>query len=344
MRGKYQGGMPDAQDYKPEAIGTAELEAGEPTQKFPEYGLELVPIRCDGKDIGERLVRRNGEFLSTVSDQYKLLPNERAVEAANDVAHELDAEPFHEWNSADFEKDWFIQLHDHVFQDQEARRVHALYAWPEAFDVGGGDEIHFGFAVHNSIDASMSFQVGLFTFRHACANMVTMGVNGQGMSFDQRDVIQWDERKHTKNMDVEVDEIVRHIKDILAHINADEERHGFNDVTRAYRTWREEYLEPEHVESIVRDVVNGRLAQSDVPDWIVDVMETLEEEQEERESSIQPTERAEIVEAEMPGDETVWGTYNDITEAIWHGGSGDRTRQRKNKVLHRTFQPAEGVR
>lgn len=151
-------GLPRADDYAPEKIGTASLSADEPEVKYEKYGLETVPLLHDGEDTGRRLVRRNGKFVADVSSEYKLLPNERVAEQANEVARELGADPFHE-----FSGDWFVPLDDHVFQDPDRHRVHAVYAWDH--DEVGGDSLEYGYGVHNSIDGSQSFSVGLFTFR-----------------------------------------------------------------------------------------------------------------------------------------------------------------------------------
>lgn len=349
-------GLPEAEDYNPDALGTVETRAGEPEQQWEQFGLELVPIeyrsitagdaKPDGwEDTGRRLVARNGKFISDVSKNYKLLPNERLISTANDVARDLGAEPFHQ-----FDGDWYAQLDDHVFQDKERRRVHGLYAWQDG-DVGG-DEMSYGFAVHNSIDGSLGFSVGLFTFRHACANMVFMGTGGseesRALSVEsEREVVNRTTHQHTKGLVVEKEGLEQIIKGTLTLVD---------DVHDTYKQWVSERLEPETVRDLLQ---RPTLGKKDLPNWIADsrtkdereadpiddVLSAIEEatEDETDEGEDLPWERqAEIIEARIPTATTKWEAYNDITANLWHDGrANDMSRQNKMKDLHRVMNPAE---
>lgn len=329
---KAHAGLPTASDYDPEAIGTAELEAGDPEQIWEEFGLELVPVLHDGEDTGRRFVRRNGKYVADVSERYKLLPNERAVAAANEVARDLGATPFH-----DFEGDWYVTLDDHVFQDEDRRRVHALYAWDDPVDIGEDDPVQFGFAVHNSIDGSMSFEVGLFTFRHGCANMVLMGARGRGMNFDSRDVVQHSTHAHTSGLEVDTDNLKSRIKTMLTFVD---------EVEETYRAWREQFLSRDEVLDLLDRLDKGQLTTDDLPAWLADIQETVEDaEENEQLGEEAPWEnRAELVAAEMPEAANTWDTYNTMTEAIWHSATtNDRSKRQKMKDVHRVLQPAEGI-
>lgn len=329
-------------EYEPQHIGNAVLEAGEPEQVFREYALEKVPVLLDGEDTGRRLIRRNGQYLADVSTRYHLVPNEHVVKAANQVAKELGAVPFH-----DFSGDWFIKLDDHVFQDKAGRRVHALYAWDDPVAIAPDDEIQMGFAVHNSIDGSLSFQMGLFTFRHACQNMVTMGMNNQGMSFDDREVVQYDSRRHTSGLDVEVEQLAQEIEEMMLVTD---------DISDTYRSWRDQFVTVDDVLGLI-----DRLPSKDLPDWMdnrdvpvsdreqTSIAESLDQarENESLDGEDRLTqERAESIARDgLHGTETRWGVYNDITESVWHDrASSDLTKDRKFTKLHRVMEPADGVR
>lgn len=329
----------DGVQYHPELLGNAQMEAGEPVQRWEDYALELVPIKIDGDDTGKRAIMRNGEFLEVCSDRYKLLPNEEVVDVANEVADELGAVPFHE-----FDGDWYIQLDDHVIQDEEGRRVHALYAWDDPVDIdGSGDTVQLGFAVHNSIDTSLGFNVGLFTFRHACQNMVWMGVNGQGMSFDQRDVIDHTSHKHTAGLEIE---------NLRAWVENTVE-YG-PTVIDAYQAWTDETLSVRDAMDLFKRARRGQLSKGkDVPDWLREAIEEVEEIEEalannetlngERFPNGLTEDRvASTLEAKMPKAETTWETYNSLTENIWHNSdTDDRSKIRKMKVTHRALQPGD---
>lgn len=328
-------GLPTADDYDPDALGTARLSAGEPEQEWPQFGLEIVPVQIAGAnydeptDTGRRLVMRNGEYLADVSDEYKLLPNERAVSVANDVARELGAEPFHE-----FDGDWFIELDDHVFQDQERRRVHALYAWDQG-TIGGTDDVEYGFGVHNSIDGSQSFSVGLFTFRHACENMVFMGTSSRTEQRalrveEDREILNQTSHQHTQGLDVEKDELKAIIKGTLTLLE---------DVDATYERWVQETVTPRQIAGLI-----DRLPQDDLPGWIETIPDELDyaaaNEGYDDPDDMPWERRAEVIRANAPATEAVWDTYNDLTQNIWHGGSAnDRTRREKMKDVHRVFNP-----
>lgn len=326
-------GLPTADEYEPDAIGKARLSAGDPEQTWPEYGLEMVPVMHNDQDTGRRLIRQNGNFISDVSDEYKLLPNERVVEAANEVARDLGAEPFH-----DFDGEWFINLDDHVYQDPERRRVHALYAWESG--TVGQDDMEYGFAVHNSIDGSLAFKVALFSFRHACANMVNIGTGGYRDRMAQnveseREVLAESEHRHTSGLDVEVDMLKALVKGNLSLLNT---------VNEAYNDWAEDVVQPQHIESIF----SQRFPQKTLPEWVRNAQEVMEEEREERrefegqEVQLPAEQRADIIEARIPTGETVWDTYNDMTQAIWHSDrTSDSTKQNRMAKVHRVFDPLD---
>lgn len=348
-------GLPTADDYDPDALGTVQTRAGEPEQEWPQFGLEAVPIEYrsrnvggDGEweDTGRRAIMRNGEFVSDVSQDYKLLPNERLVHTANDVARELGAEPFHE-----FDGDWYVELDDHVFQNEDRTRVHGLYAWQE--DDVGGDEMSYGFAVHNSIDGSLGFSVGLFTFRHACANMVFMGTGGsheqRALNVEsEREVVNKTTHQHTKGLAVEEEELRQVIMGTLTMVD---------DVHHTYEQWVSDHITPE----IVRDIIQRpSIAKKDVPNWIADTrnkderedddsydlltsLEKATEAQTDEEDEELPwEEQKKIIEAEIPDGTTKWEFYNDLTANLWKdGSSGDTTRRAKMKDLHRVMDPVE---
>lgn len=332
--GLTEGSIEQHTNYKPEMLGATDFEAGEAEQTWDDYCIELVPIMANGRDTGQRAIMRNGEFLSMVSEQYRLLPNEHAVSVADEIADDLGAVPFNEFGG-----DWYIKLDEHVFQDPEGRRAHALYAWDDPVDLSGnGETVQLGFAVHNSIDASMGFRVGLFTFRHACANMVFMGINRSGMGFDQRDVVEFAEQRHTMGLDVE--NLRAFIEDTIQFGPT---------VIDAYQRWMGEELTTDRAMGLLEQARKGYLSRRyDLPEWLSEAYDVIEETEERARENEQLAEqfdgglpadvRANIVEAKMPTSEGVWDTYNDLTANIWHNDStSDQTKIRKMRRVHDAF-------
>lgn len=343
-----EAGLPDSESYDPDANRGVNISAGEPEQVWDQYGLAMLPVLHDGEDTGRRHIVRNGQFLATVTENYKLLPNEEVVSIANDVARDVGLRPFHE-----FDGDWYVSLDDHVYQDPERRRVHALYAWDEPFTVGD-DEMHYGVAVHNSVDSSLSFQVGLFSFRHACSNMVTMTVkNLQADTFDtgqfdarnveeEREVVDHDARKHTSGFDISEEALRARILTTASPI----ENGLLNDT---YEEWRQEAVKPEVVEGLLSRAESGSIAYGDLPEWVDQVREAIDAASEHQDLETGAEEmtderRRGIITDATPSGETQWSLYNDVTAAVWHDeGNGDLTKQRKFRDLHRVMPVADGV-
>jgi len=281
----------------------AEVEILGIDDTWSKYGLQVVSLGLNGQDTGRRWILKNGEFVADVSKWYELLPNEVVVEVADDVAAELGAKPFHEFGG-----DWFYRMHEHVIQC--GHKIHALYAWDEPVDLGDGDTIQLGYAVHNSIDGSMGFSVGLFTFRHACANMVWMGFRGKGMDFDDRNVLASYYRVHIKGLEIDREELKARIKTVI--------NKGL-EVAETYKRWREEVIDKRIAERLYKV-----LPKSVLPEWL----------QVEEPKAI-----------EVPQATTVWTVYNDITQAIWHNAkTSDMTKIQHFKKLHSVLVPAQGVR
>lgn len=306
--------------YHPDRIGDVSLSAGPSEQVWEEYGLELVPVRHDGADTGQRLVRRNGEFIAMVSDRYQLLPNEEVVAITDDIARELGAVPF-----SDYGGDWYINLDDHIIQDHEGRRAHALYAWEQK--AVGDNDIEHGLAVHNSIDGSLGLHIALFTFNNACQNMVWIGVQGEGMGFDEREVISYSGHKHTSGLDVDRDAIRARIENVL---------YLTDDVNGAYESWRDQFVTVGDVKPLIE-----RFPHTDLPGWLQSIDDALDEAAEESDDKLSEGERESIIRDGLPAQETVWSAYNDFTEAIWHSESGDTTKRRKYRNLHRVYDPIQ---
>lgn len=328
--------------YEPDKLlangGPRTVTFGEPEQVWEDYALEILPLHVDDEDTGRRFIMRNGNVLGDVSEHYKLLPNEEVVHAADSIAHEIGAEKFHEFGG-----DWYIKLQNNVFMDPEGRRAHALYAWDDPVEIGGGDTVQLGFGIHNSIDGSMGLRVGLFTFRHACANMVFMGLDREGMSFDQRDVLAHSSKKHTHGL--EVDQLRAWIKDTVQYGEY---------VIDAYQRWQDRELTQLEALKLLELAKSGRLSRrNDVPEWVkhaVEYTQELEEEVAEGQSDLAgeqfqnglPREKvAEIAEAYMPRGETAWQTYNDLTANIWHNEkTNDQSKMQKMRQTHRVFDPS----
>jgi len=170
------------------------LTFGNPNGEWSQYGLYETPVVVNGLVSGYKAITQGSDLVCVVSDQYKLIPNQEAVKVADQAAELAGLVPFDK-----FSGEWLQRLDNHVITDHGKHRVHALYASNQPYQVQG-EKMHIGVGVHNSIDGSTSFGCGIFTFRHACANMVLAGMRGYTQEFDQRKTIEGIYKRHTAGL------------------------------------------------------------------------------------------------------------------------------------------------
>jgi hypothetical protein len=267
------------------------ISFGEADETWRKYDLNQMQIRFNDSDTGYKAIVHQGEMVSIVRRGYELLPNEEAVSIADQAADLAGLVPFDE-----FTGDWFVRMKDHVIYDRAAHRVHALYALNQDYDVNG-DKMHIGVGVHNSIDGSLGFGCGIFTFRTACANMVFAGLPGYSQSFDQRRTLEHVYRKHTAGLRSILDDMGNVILRVM-------ERAG--DVLLSYRRMADEKVTNELIDRIL----NSRLSRKTLPDYLTEEDATIP-------------------------DLSKWQLYNDVTELIWHNQkSGLKTKTFQFKTLH----------
>lgn len=166
------------------------VQSGKVDDRWNAYGLNTVDIKLRDRETGYKLIIRKGDPIAIASKGYVLIPNEVAIDAADAAALRVGAKPFTEFSGP-----WYVKPRDHVMMDKEEIKMAALYAWDEGVEITPRDKIHVGFSVRNGIDGYHAFQTGLFTFRHACANMFVMARMGgkrsqaTGMHWDDREVM-----------------------------------------------------------------------------------------------------------------------------------------------------------
>ena len=65
-------------------------------ETWAQYGYREYYTRWYGKDTGEKIITKRGEFVRTASDDYVLLPNEVVRELVDDIAAGIGAEKIYE--------------------------------------------------------------------------------------------------------------------------------------------------------------------------------------------------------------------------------------------------------
>ncbi len=272
-----------------ESKGT--ISFGEVDETWGMYGLDQAQIRFNDSDTGYKAIIHEGEVVSIVRRGYQLLPNEEAVSIADQAADLAGLVPFDEFTGS-----WFVRMKDHVIYDRSAHRVHALYALNKDYEVNG-DKMHIGVGVHNSIDGSLGFGCGIFTFRTACANMVLAGLPRYSQSFDQRRTLEHIYKRHTAGLKPILDDMGSAILGVMEKAN---------DVLHSYRKMADEKV----TSGLINRILSSRLTKKSLPDYLLE------------EDLATP-------------DLSKWQLYNDITELIWHNEkSGLKTKTFQFKTLH----------
>lgn len=266
----------------------ATIRFGTPDQEWAKYNLLQYPLSFEGPALKEyKGIVQGNRLIAITGAEYKLLPNEEAVGIADDVARLVGAVPFNE-----FKGEWLIKMEQHVVYNRDKTRIHALYAFDEPADMGGGDMIQLGFSVHNGIDGGRAFGAGGFTFRRACANMVLMGWKGHSMEFDQRQTLAWAYHRHTSGLDVTTKSLQDGILKVIEQTR---------DVIATYKRWKELELN----RAIAEKLVNA-LPKKYLPAYI---------------------ETSEGKLKQLLGTPDLYSVYNECTFKITHQSKSDLERK-----------------
>ncbi len=246
--------------------------------RWDEYELHEYHLKVNNRHTPYKLIMKQSKPVAIVTSRYKLLPNEEALKVADEIALEMGAVKFNEFRGR-----WYARTGNHVLYNRRKTQMHSLYAFNEPVQIAPDDTIQLGFSIHNSIDGTMGFGAGTFTFRNACANMFMMGFKGHSMNFDDRLTLAYIYHKHTKNMEVARDKI----KSILqAIVNRGME------VVATYRAMTERKITEQNAkkiaESLPKVAVQNAMPYFDAKDMTL---------------KAQPTE---------------WTVFNDTTQWIWH--------------------------
>jgi hypothetical protein len=276
------------------------MELGQSSQKWVQYELFDTPLLYNGEPSEYKTIVQNDELVAIVGKDYELLPNEEAVKLADEAAGLAGMVPFDE-----FTGDWFIRMGDHVIKN--GAKVHALYAINKPYHIGK-DKMHLGVGVHNSIDGSMGFGAGVFTFRNACANMVFAGMRGYEQGFDQRATLDHIYQKHTSGLRPIAENLEKVILGLM-------EKAG--DIIASYEEMARRRVTLELLEKIKKSGIREKV----LPDYL----------KTEKDAPL-----------EVP-DISEWVLYNDITEKVWHNPDrGLDAKLWQFKALHK-IMPIAGA-
>jgi len=105
-------------------------------ETWAHYGYREYYTRWYGKDTGEKIITKWGEFVRTASDDYVLLPNEVVRELVDDIAADIGAEK--------------------VSEEEDRWRIYLLYDLKNEYTIDD-KTVQLGFYVQNSVDGSLSF-------------------------------------------------------------------------------------------------------------------------------------------------------------------------------------------
>jgi len=144
-----------------------------------KYGIKRYALYMNKQPINRHIItiqHPNGkeEFVSIVSSNYKIIPNEVVLDITNEVIQEWRANPFNFDKPTWFKTYSYYSEHDYIITD--GIRLYAFYSLGKA-EIQPDDFVEYGILILNSIDGSMRFGCGGFTYRYICHNMVTIMAN-----------------------------------------------------------------------------------------------------------------------------------------------------------------------
>lgn len=265
--------------------------------QWEQFGIRENPIAINRVATDFKAITRNNKFVAFVSEHYKVLPNEKAVEIADKAASLAGFKPF-----TQFSGDWYNRMDSHTILDRKENAVHSLYCKNQSYDVNG-EKMYLGVGVHNSIDGKNAFGAGVFTFRHACSNMVLAGTRGWKMEFDQRKTI---ECVYIKHMGPDFETLLSNLSDTILSVF---------DKANYLLAWYKEMYYQEATKQLMEKVKN-KFPLKLQPVYIKDPAQTYL--------------------TDKP--RTQWELYNDLTQKIWHNPKTDITSKVSQfGVLHKIF-------
>ncbi len=278
------------------------LSLGTPDETWGKHGLLQYPINFKGQGSRTKAIIRNNQDLIAITGQgYTLLPNEEALEMANQAAKLAGFVPFFE-NMAD--TNWSkARQTGHLLCNNKETQMHAFYVPKDAaaeldkrgIGVADDGQTFVGVDVVNSIDGKKSFGVSIFSFRKACRNGVLWGKQAEVGSL---------RFAHTKKLE----SVVGTLKTLFVQQmdNALMLLEGYKRLS---------------LQRLTREDVNA-LNHLRLPEKMLPAYVTNEEQ----------------VKQEAFKDVTLWTAYNDVTEKIWHNASSDvHSKEFQFNQLHKAI-------
>lgn len=287
------------------------ISFGQPDNTWENHNLSETPIMINGKDIHRKVIFRGNTPLAILSNRYQLLPNEEAVAIADEIAEKAGLVPFDKFTGP-----WIIRMgadQKHVINyGRNETRMQAMYAINEKYMVGP-DDMYIGVAMHNSIDGSSEFGLGVFTFRQACNNMVIVAGKRNWQFYYRREdhghTLKYMAKRHTKSLDPSKGELTFVVAEVM-------------DFAKSIIDGYKQMLTEKVTQELIDKLKKSPLSKRQLPDYITT-----------KEENLTPV-----------TDLSQWTLYNDITAKIWHNPkSGFGSKEAQFNVLHKVM-PLQVVR
>ncbi len=225
---------------------TNRISVGKRDKKWGKYGIEQIPMLVNKVDTKTRILVKNGEFVSVVGNHYRVLPNELAVEIANKSAQMTNLRPF-----SDFGNGEGLRMNGQVHVLENNWKIHAMYDSGRDVTIAG-DKVKLGVSVHNSIDGSLGFGVGIFSYRFTCSNMAFAGFRGQDV---QGKTLEWIYSRHTDSLTGAIDVLQEKMVRIMdkVHLIAD----SYKEMARRKAT-----------EEFIKKIRESKLTKRIMPEYL----------------------------------------------------------------------------
>lgn len=329
-------------------------------KQFPEHMLFQHDIFLNGKFTGRRITEYKGQYCATTTPHYNLIPNEEIVKLADKVLvnntrwNLLPNTSTIGGRNGVPQGRWYVQ-NGNVLESTPTKYVAggasmlARYSFPEKIDpTGDGRELTLGIAISNSIDLSRGFAVYPMHDRAGCINSM---VHVRMSTVTKEGDLQWSKvgtsdgqfGSYGGDGNTPLDQAIKNV--ITEGDNLQSTARDMKTVQRGVRHTRlldEEFM-THQIELAVEKVLNladaykvlsqlkistfiaNKIANSRLPIRVKNGIEGFKWEPvlDKNDNPVmefgKPKFSGEIVEIEDK-TENNWQIYNQVTDALSHGG------------------------
>ncbi|MEM2365663.1 MAG: hypothetical protein QXL06_01840 [Nitrososphaerota archaeon] len=205
--------------------------------EWSDYGFQEIYLKFNGKPIPWKAIVRDNTLVNITSRQYRLLPNEVALAAADEAAAEIGA----------------VKIADYL---DPTGRLYVLYDIKSDVEIIKNVKSKLGIYVYNSVDGSLAFGASILNILEKNSKRFYSFMPPHFMTtfLSPEAAIAIVRKMHRMSLDVEVEKISTKLKALVDRAI---------EAAEIFRLWSEIKIDEE-----ISKVLLGRLPQVYLPHYI----------------------------------------------------------------------------